>query len=168
MTTGTDYATLYRKAYTAYGQGKMEEAAMLVESMDKEFPDDANILLLQGHICLNQQQYALARSCYESVMKLADAEDVRDCAQKGLEQLQEVEALNYVSEAEASVEAPITIPAETDSSTVNSDDHKPNPEDRDDDELLTDAQVSDSDDKNTSENLANYSENINLDQPMFY
>ena len=164
MTTGTDYATLYRKAYTAYGQGKMEEAAMLVESMDKEFPDDANILLLQGHICLNQQQYALARSCYESVMKLADAEDVRDCAQKGLEQLQEVEALNYVSEAEASVEAPITIPAETDSSTVNSDDHKPNPEDRDDDELLTDAQVSDSDDKNTSENLANYSENINLDQ----
>ena len=43
MTTGTDYATLYRKAYTAYGQGKMEEAAMLVESMSKEFPDDANI-----------------------------------------------------------------------------------------------------------------------------
>ena len=122
MTTGTDYATLYRKAYTAYGQGKMEEAAMLVESMSKEFPDDANILLLQGHICLNQQQYDLARSCYESVMKLADTEDVRECAQQGLEQLQEVEGLNYVSQEEELIDAPITIPADTDNLGVNPND----------------------------------------------
>ena len=161
MTTGTDYATLYRKAYTAYGQGKMEEAAMLVESMSKEFPDDANILLLQGHISLNQQQYSLARSCYEAVIKLADTEDVRDCAQQGLEQLQEAEATNYVSsEGEELIDAPITIPADTESLGISANDFEPDQGSQDGDELLTDAQASENNDKNISDNLSISSESL--------
>ena len=164
MTTGTDYATLYRKAYTAYGQGKMEEAAMLVESMSKEFPDDANILLLQGHICLNQQQYDLARSCYESVMRLADTEDVRECAQQGLEQLQEIEALNYASEGEELIDAPITIPADTDNLGVNTNDLEQRQTSQDNDEPLTDAQSSENNDRSSSGSFANLSENKEAEQ----
>lgn len=90
MTAGTDYGTLYKKAYTAYGQGNLEEAAALVKSMARQYPEDPNVLLLQGHVCLNCQQYAIARQCYESVLKLSQQEDLLDCARQGLEQLQEL------------------------------------------------------------------------------
>lgn len=93
MATGTDYTNLYREAYAAYGQGNLEEAVNLIERMAREFPGDPNVLLLQGHIYLSQQQYELARQRYESVLQLEERSDLHDFAQQGLEQLQKLQSL---------------------------------------------------------------------------
>ena len=97
-------------------------------------------------------------------MKLADTEDVRECAQQGLEQLQEVEGLNYVSQEEELIDAPITIPADTDNLGVNPNDLEQRQSDQDDDEPLTDAQSSENNDKSSSSNFANLSENKEAEQ----
>lgn len=111
MTVGTDYSTLYKKAYTAYGQGQIEEAALLVDLLAQEHPNDPHILLLQGHVSLNRQEYAASRQCYESVLRLSEQEDLLDCARQGLEQLQEWE-MSHQETAEANfLEAPVEFPA---------------------------------------------------------
>jgi twitching motility protein PilJ len=111
MTVGTEYGTLYKKAYIAYGQGNLEEAAALVELMAREYPDDPNILLLQGHVSLNRQQYAAARQCYQSVLRLSKQQDLLEFARQGLEQLQGEMSAHGVPESDFS-EAPATIQAE--------------------------------------------------------
>jgi len=94
MPSGTEYAKLYRKANTAYCQGNLEDAAVIVKEMISKYPEDANVMLLQGHIHLGLQQYRLAEERYETVMQLAknspNGSDLVDYAQRGLDQIRQL------------------------------------------------------------------------------
>lgn len=94
MPSGTEYAKLYGKANTAYFQGKLEDAAIIVKEMIGKYPEDANVMLLQGHIHLGLQQYRLAEQRYETVMQLAknspNHSDLVDYAQRGLDQIRQL------------------------------------------------------------------------------
>ncbi|NCS49188.1 MAG: HAMP domain-containing protein [Microcystis aeruginosa BK11-02] len=94
MPSGTEYAKLYRKANTAYCQGNLEDAAVIVKEMISKYPEDANVMLLQGHIHLGLQQYRLAEERYETVMQLAknspNRSDLVDYAQRGLDQIRQL------------------------------------------------------------------------------
>ena len=87
MTLGQDYAHLYGQAYVAYGQGSYDEAAAHIEEMANAFPEDPNVLLLQGHIYVGLEQYQQAQQKYENVLKLTDRQDLLDCAAQALEQI---------------------------------------------------------------------------------
>ncbi|MCZ8224344.1 MAG: methyl-accepting chemotaxis protein [Microcystis sp. LE19-84.1B] len=93
MPSGTEYAKLYRKANTAYCQGNLEDAAVIVKEMISKYPEDANVMLLQGHIHLGLQQYRLAEERYEKVLQLAknspNSSDLVDYAQRGLDQIRQ-------------------------------------------------------------------------------
>ncbi len=95
MASGTDYEKNYEKIYgkaqTAYLQGNFEEAARIIDPMAQNFPNDPNILLLRGHICLGLQQYELAREQYDTVLELTDRLDLIDCANNGIEQISQVQ-----------------------------------------------------------------------------
>jgi twitching motility protein PilJ len=88
MVSGTDYAKLYNEAYVAYGQGNYEEAATLMEPMAEAFPEDPDVLLLQGHIYFSLGRYETACQQYQSVLERTDRKDLIDCANQGLEQAQ--------------------------------------------------------------------------------
>ena len=90
MTSGQDYAHLYGQAYVAYGQGSYDEAAAHIEEMANAFPEDPNVLLLQGHIYVGLEQYDQAQQKYENVLKLTDRRDLLDCADQALEQIREI------------------------------------------------------------------------------
>jgi len=94
MPSGTEYAKLYRKANTAYCQGNLEDAAVIVKEMISKYPEDANVMLLQGHIHLGLQQYRLAEERYEKVLQLAKnsptSSDLVDYAQRGLDQIRQL------------------------------------------------------------------------------
>ena len=101
MPSGTEYAKLYGKANTAYCQGNLEDAAVIIKDMIGKYPDDANVVLLQGHIHLGLQQYSLARERYEKVLKLAknspNRSDLVDYARRSLDQIRQ---LRFKAEAE--------------------------------------------------------------------
>jgi twitching motility protein PilJ len=94
MPSGKEYAKLYGKANTAYCQGNLEDAAVIVKDMIGKYPDDPNVLLLQGHIYLGLQQYSLAEERYEKVLELAKNSpnffDLVDYARRGLDQIQQL------------------------------------------------------------------------------
>lgn len=94
MPSGKEYAKLYGKANTAYCQGNLEGAAVIVKEMISKYPDDPNVLLLQGHIYLGLQQYSLAEERYEKVLELAKNSpnffDLVDYARRGLDQIQQL------------------------------------------------------------------------------
>jgi twitching motility protein PilJ len=60
MSSDKDYANLYRQAYLAYGRGDYDEAFACIYEMSDAFPDDPNVLLLQGHIAVALEQYVIA------------------------------------------------------------------------------------------------------------
>jgi twitching motility protein PilJ len=91
MASETDYTQLYEQAQTAYLQADYQEAAILVEQLVRDYPDDPDILLLQGHIYLGLQQYESASEYYRTVLKLSDRPELLDYAQKGLEQAQQLQ-----------------------------------------------------------------------------
>ena len=94
MPSGTEYAKLYGKANTAYCQGNLEDAAVIVKEMISKYPEDANVMLLQGHIHLGLQQYSLAEERYEKVLQLAknspNRSDLVDYARRGLDQIRQL------------------------------------------------------------------------------
>ncbi|CCI32754.1 methyl-accepting chemotaxis protein McpH [Microcystis aeruginosa NIES-2519] len=94
MPSGTEYAKLYGKANTAYCQGNLEDAALIVKEMSSKYPEDANVILLQGHIHLGLQQYSLAEERYETVLRLAknstSRSDLVDYARRGLDQIRQL------------------------------------------------------------------------------
>lgn len=94
MPSGKEYAKLYGKANTAYCQGNLEGAAVIVKEMISKYPDDPNVILLQGHIYVGLQQYSLAEGRYEKVLELAKNSanffDLVDYARRGLEQIQQL------------------------------------------------------------------------------
>ena len=101
MPSGTEYAKLYGQANIAYCQGNLEDAAVIIKDMIGKYPDDANVVLLQGHIHLGLQQYSLARERYEKVLKLAknspNRSDLVDYARRSLDQIRQ---LRFKAEAE--------------------------------------------------------------------
>jgi twitching motility protein PilJ len=90
MASGKDYSNLYGQAYVAYGQSNYEEAASYIEEMGEAYPDDPNVLLLQGHIYLGLERYDIAQQKYEKVLQISERQDLRDCAVQSLEQVQSI------------------------------------------------------------------------------
>ncbi|GBF53867.1 methyl-accepting chemotaxis protein [Microcystis sp. 0824] len=94
MPSGKEYAKLYGKANTAYCQGNLSDAAVIVKDMISKYPDDANVILLQGHIYLGLEQYSLAEKRYEKVLELAKNSpnrfDLVDYARRGLDQIRQL------------------------------------------------------------------------------
>ncbi|MGL5033877.1 MAG: methyl-accepting chemotaxis protein [Microcystaceae cyanobacterium] len=90
MSPGKDYSKLYGQAYVAYGQGSYQEAAGYIEEMGDAYPNDPNVLLLEGHINVGLRQYDQARVKYQAVLNLTDRQDLRDCADQALVQIQEL------------------------------------------------------------------------------
>lgn len=88
MATETNFSQLYGLAYAAYGQGNYQEASSHIEQLASDFPEEPNVLLLQGHIYVGLEQYALANRAYQSVIQLSDRQDLVDCAHQALEQIQ--------------------------------------------------------------------------------
>jgi twitching motility protein PilJ len=91
MASETDYTQLYEQAQTAYFQADYHQAAILLDRLVQDYPDDPNILLLQGHTYLGLQQYESASEYYQNVLKLSDQPELLDYAQKGLEQAQQLQ-----------------------------------------------------------------------------
>jgi twitching motility protein PilJ len=87
MVSGTDYERRYKQAQSAYIQGDLETATKIADSMAQDYPEDPSILLLQGHICLHQRQYEVAKEKYKAVIELSDHQDVISFAHQGLEQI---------------------------------------------------------------------------------
>ena len=108
MTSGQDYAQLYGQAYVAYGQGSYDEAAAHIEEMANAFPEDPNVLLLQGHIYVGLEQYDQAQQKYENVLKLTDRRDLLDCADQALEQIRELKGRSQSSFLTQGAETPTT------------------------------------------------------------
>ena len=108
MTSGQDYAQLYGQAYVAYGQGSYDEAAAHIEEMANAFPEDPNVLLLQGHIYVGLEQYDQAQQKYENVLKLTDRRDLLDCADQALEQIREIKGRSQSAFLTQGAETPTT------------------------------------------------------------
>ncbi|MBE9064309.1 methyl-accepting chemotaxis protein [cf. Phormidesmis sp. LEGE 11477] len=85
MASATDYAQSYQAAEKAYMQGSFEEAAQVIDVLAEDYPSDASVLLLKGHIyCYGLQQYEVARQQYESVLQLSSDPEFADYANNGL------------------------------------------------------------------------------------
>ena len=90
MASEKDYSQLYGQAYVAYGQGNYEEAARYIEEMESVYPNDPNVLLLNGHIQIGLNHYPIAQEKYQAVLQLTDRADLRDCAEQALAQIQQL------------------------------------------------------------------------------
>lgn len=85
MAPGIDYSQAYQKAERAYMQGSYEEAASVIDQLADEYPTDPSALLLRGHIyCYGLNQYSVACTQYEAVLRLTADPDFVDYANNGL------------------------------------------------------------------------------------
>jgi twitching motility protein PilJ len=80
-----EYLEIYKQACTAYAQQSYEVAAILVDSVVQNLPDDVNSHLLRGHVYYVLQQYNVASSEYQKVLQLSDDEEIISFASNGLE-----------------------------------------------------------------------------------
>lgn len=99
MTTETDYQQRYTQAQTAYLEGDLTEALEITDQLIQDYPEDPTILLLKGHICLQQENFYVAKKNYQQVLELSDRHDLINLANQGLEQITQEEEDNiYPSE----------------------------------------------------------------------
>ncbi|GET37376.1 methyl-accepting chemotaxis protein [Microseira wollei] len=98
MASKTDYGQKYLQAQTAYMQGDYQDAAEIVDQLVQDFPEDAGIRLLRGHIYCDLQQYDAAREEYEKVLSLTDNQEYVNYANNGLA---------YVNQSETPRGAPV-------------------------------------------------------------
>jgi len=98
QTQKQEYLQQYRAAQKAYLQQDYEAAAGDIEQLMVAFPEDANAVLLKGHIYLGLQQYDVARSAYESVRLLTSDAELVDYALQGIENVQEESDSNTFSQ----------------------------------------------------------------------
>ena len=78
----------------------MPEARDITDILVNDYPKDPAVLLLQGHICLQQDEHDSAKASYEKVLKLSDRPDIINLAHQGLEQINEQENSIYPMELE--------------------------------------------------------------------
>ncbi|MCT7951032.1 methyl-accepting chemotaxis protein [Ancylothrix sp. C2] len=85
MAPTTDYSQEYEKAQAAYTDGNYEEAAVILDRLVQEQPEDYSVRLLRGNIyCYVFNQYEQAREEYEAVLHLTSEPDYTDLANQGL------------------------------------------------------------------------------------
>ena len=101
MASSIKYDQEYQQAQKAYIQGDYEEAATLVNQLVQDFPDDPSSRLLRGHIYCILQQYDLARDQYQAVLKMTKDRELLDCANNGLESVNQYESSHESASAEA-------------------------------------------------------------------
>ena len=91
MASGTNYSQEYGQAEREYLQGNFTQAAEIIEQLVTEFPENPNILLLRGHIYYGSQNYDTAQQQYEAVLRLSEDQDLRDLANQGIKQIQQLQ-----------------------------------------------------------------------------
>jgi twitching motility protein PilJ len=91
MTSSNDREQEYQAAQKAYIQGNYPEAATLVDRLVEHFPADPSSRLLRGHIYCILEQYNIAREQYQEVLHLTGDRDLIDCANSGIEAVDQYE-----------------------------------------------------------------------------
>lgn len=89
MTPSINQDQEYQAAQKAYIQGNYQEAAILVDRLVEHYPSDPNSRLLKGHIYCILEQYNVANEQYQTVLHLTNDPDLVDCAQSGLEAVEQ-------------------------------------------------------------------------------
>lgn len=84
MASSTQFAQEYQQALNAYMSGKYEEAAATIDRLVQEYPQDANLRLLKGHIYCCQQHFSVAQAEYQQVLELSEDPDLLECARSSL------------------------------------------------------------------------------------
>ncbi|MGJ5676158.1 MAG: methyl-accepting chemotaxis protein [Nostochopsis sp.] len=82
-----DNAQTYQQALTAYAQQDYQEAAILIDEVVQNLPNDPNTHLLRGHIYYVLQQYDVAKVEYQKVLELTEDPEVTVFAETGLEHI---------------------------------------------------------------------------------
>jgi len=98
----------YERAKTAYITDNYEEAAEIIEKLVQESPNDPEILLLRGHIYCYFQNLEGAKEQYNLVIQNTDNEDYIECANSGLETVEQWEREGVENFSAASTQAPAT------------------------------------------------------------
>lgn len=122
MTSSINHEHEYQAAQKAYIQGNYQEAATLVDRLVEHFPSDPNSRLLRGHIYCILEQYNLAQEQYQIVLNLTTDPDLVDCAQSGLEaveQYQTSDPANGAASAETELENTFLIGSDYSESNGN-------------------------------------------------
>ena len=81
----------YERAKTAYITGNYEQAAEIIEKLAQNSPNDPEILLLRGHIYCYFQDFESAREQYNLVIQNTESEEFIECANSGLETVEQWE-----------------------------------------------------------------------------
>ncbi|HCF30522.1 MAG TPA: chemotaxis protein [Cyanobacteria bacterium UBA11049] len=92
MTSSINHDREYQQAQKAYIQGNYEEAAILVDKLVQDLPNDPNCRLLRGHIYCVLRHYETAREQYQLVLQLTEDIELVDCAKNGLESVNQYES----------------------------------------------------------------------------
>jgi tetratricopeptide (TPR) repeat protein len=95
MTKKTNFSQLYGLAYSAYAEGNYLKSYSYIDQLVTDFPEDANVLLLQGHVYVELEKYGLAIQAYNGVIRVAKRQDLIDCAKNALEQIHDKIVDNY-------------------------------------------------------------------------
>ncbi|BAZ66364.1 methyl-accepting chemotaxis sensory transducer [Fischerella sp. NIES-4106] len=82
-----DNAQIYQQALTAYAQQDYQQAAILIDEVVQNLPNDPNTHLLRGHIYYVLQQYDVAKVEYQKVLELTEDPEVTVFAETGLEHI---------------------------------------------------------------------------------
>jgi twitching motility protein PilJ len=92
MESGQDFNELYDRACDAYRQGKYEEAAAITDELERDYPHNPHICLLQANIHYMFDDFATALNKYERVLTLTEddpqAGELIQCAREGIERTQ--------------------------------------------------------------------------------
>ena len=92
MTSSINHEREYQQAQKAYIQGNYEEAAILIDKLVQDLPNDSNCRLLKGHIYCVLRHYETAREQYQLVLQLTEDIELVDCAKNGLESVNQYES----------------------------------------------------------------------------
>ena len=92
MTSSINHDREYQQAQKAYIQGNYEEAAILIDKLVQDLPNDSNCRLLKGHIYCVLRHYETAREQYQLVLQLTEDIELVDCAKNGLESVNQYES----------------------------------------------------------------------------
>lgn len=97
MTSSINHDQEYQQAQKAYIQGNYEEAAILVDKLVQDLPNDPNCRLLRGHIYCVLRQYETAREQYQLVLQFTEDIELIDCAKNGLESVKQYESSDQMA-----------------------------------------------------------------------
>lgn len=106
MTSSINHDQEYQQAQKAYIQGNYEEAAILVDKLVQDLPNDPNCRLLRGHIYCVLRQYETAREQYQLVLELTEDIELVDCAKNGLESVNQYESSDQIASSAADSSVP--------------------------------------------------------------